>query len=394
MIREVIFIESASEMGGVEFSTLYLASHLSPKLWAVTVVCPQEGTLSSACRKEGVQVEIVPMSDLYSTSFRVGKSDTRLPNVLAWVWNGFSILATSNRLQRFLAQRKPDLVVTKGLYAHLCGGLAAKEAGVKCIWHVQDFISERFGGLYRIFFGLLARIFPDEIVVDGRPIAQQFPLSIKNRVSVVFNGIDVQVFRPNIDEDAVRQQFAITPDNLIIGHAARITPWKGQHHLLEAFGKIAKRYPQTRLLLVGAPTFDNNRYEQKLRARTEELGLSRQVVFTGFRMDLPDVLSSMDIFAYPSVEKDTSPLVLLSAMACGLPVVAFDIDGVREVLGETGMLIPVRDECKMADALEKLIQDSALRSQMGIRSRQKAVASFSLEQYVAGMEAVFVHDWV
>jgi|SRR5271157_390023 len=394
MKRKIIFIDSASDMGGVEFSTLYLASHLNPDLWTVTVVCPRAGKLSSACQNEGVQTEIVPMPDLYSTSFRVGKSDTRLPNLLAWIWDGFSALAAANRLLSFLAERKPDLVVTKGIYAHLSGGLAASKANVKCIWHVQDFISERFGGLYRLLFGLLACSLPDRIVVDGTVIAGQLPDRIQSRVSIVLNGVDTQVFRTGLDDAVVRQQLGIAAGDVVVGHAARITPWKGQHHLLEAFGKVAKRYPQARLLLVGAPTFDNDFYERKLHSRVEELGLNPQVIFAGFRADLPQVLSAMDVFAYPSVEKDTSPLSLLSAMACGLPVVAFDIEGVREVLGETGELIPVRDECKMAEVLESLIKDAALRKQMGIQSREKAIAQFSLEQYVAGMESAFKCDEV
>lgn len=393
MSRKVIFIGSASDMGGVEFSTLYLASHLNPMLWNVTVVCPREGRLSSACRDAGVRAEIVPMPDLISTSFRVGKVDTRFPNLIAWLWNGLAILLAASRLWRFLSQNATDLVVTKGVYAHFCGGLAARRAGVKCIWHVQDFISERFGGLYRSVFGLLAGSLPDGIVVDGTAIARQLPYRIQNRVSIVLNGVDTQSFRPGRDGDAVRKQLGIAVDDVVIGHAARITPWKGQHHLLEAFGEIAKRYPQARLLLVGAPTFDNDIYEQKLRVRTQELELSHQVVFAGFRSDLPQVLSAMDIFAYPSVEKDTSPLALLSAMASGLPVVAFDIDGVREVLGETGVLIPVKDECKLADAMELMLQDAALRKLMGIQSREKAVAQFSLEKYVVGMEAAFVRGW-
>ena len=132
MSWKIIFIESASDMGGVEFSTLYLASHLNPKLWSVVVVCPKEGKLAFACRNAGIRVEIIPMPDLFSTSFRVGKADTRIPNFLALVWNGVSVFATANRLRGLLAQRAPDLVVTKGIYAHLCGGMAAKQAGIKC----------------------------------------------------------------------------------------------------------------------------------------------------------------------------------------------------------------------------------------------------------------------
>ncbi len=368
MSQGIIFVKSASEMGGVEFSTLYLASHMDPKIWEVTIVCPGEGKLTAACRGAGLCVAIIPMPGLFSISSRVGGSDMRFPNPLAWLWNGFAILVAANRLRQFLVQRRPELVVTKGIYAHLCGGLAAKQAGVRCVWHVQDFISERFGGLYRTFFGLLARMFPDDLVVDGRAIACQLPEGIQKRVSVVLNGVDLQVFCPGLNGSTVREQLGISHDHLVVGHAARVTPWKGQHHLLEAFGQIAGRNPKVDLLLVGAPTFDNNAYERRLRFRAEELGLNNRVFFAGFRTDLPQVLASMDVFAYPSVEKDTSPLALLSAMACGLPVVAFDIDGVREVLEDTGVLISARDEFKMAEALENLLRDAPLRKQMGNKS--------------------------
>jgi glycosyltransferase involved in cell wall biosynthesis len=329
------------------------------------------------------------MSTLISTSFRIGKRNRRLPNILAWVWNAFCILVSANRLQLILFQKKPDLVVTKGLYAHFCGGLASRLARVSCVWHVQDLISERFGGLYRALFGLAASTLPDAIVADGTPIARQLPEKIQGRVTVVLNGVDVETFCPGLDFQQVRCELGILPDALVVGHAARLTPWKGQQHLLEAFGKIAVLYPRACLLLVGAPTFDDDSYERRLRRRTKELGLNNRVIFAGFRSDLPQVLAAMDILAYPSVEKDTSPLALLSALACGLPVVAFDIEGVREVLEGTGVLVPVRDECKLAEELEKLLQDPTLRKQMGTQSRETAVRRFNLEQYVIGMETVF-----
>jgi glycosyltransferase involved in cell wall biosynthesis len=236
--------------------------------------------------------------------------------------------------------------------------------------------------------GWLSRLFPDAIVVDGTPIARQLPLIVQARTSVLLNGVDTRVFTPAVDGQLVRTQLGIGLQQVVIGHAARITPWKGQHHLLEAFGMLAPRFPQLRLLLVGSAMFDNDAYEQRLRARVEELGLSSRVIFAGFRRDLPQVLAAVDIFAYPSVEKDTSPLALLSAMSSGLPVVAFDIEGVREVVLDDGLLVPVGDAGKLASALGQLLVDVESRRQLALRSRAAALARFSLERYVAGMQAV------
>lgn len=391
MIRDVIFVESASEMGGVEFSTVYLASHLHPNIWNVLVVCPVEGKLTTACRNVGVKVEILPISKFRSTSIRFGISSKRLPNPFAWMANGLAVLISTWHLKQFLQRQKPDLVLTKGLIAHFYGGLAAKWAGVKCIWHVQDFISERWVGVYRRIFGLFARILADHIVVDGTPIAMQLPENIQNRVSVIFNGVDVNDFKPGLDGSQIRHEFSLAHDDIVIGNVARITPWKGQHFILDAFAGLADRYPHLRLLFVGASTFDDDRYEKYLRSRTAELGLNHKVIFTGFRSDLPEVLSSMDIFAYSSVEKDTSPLALLSAMASGLPIVAFDIPGIHEVLNGAGLLVPVANANEMASALENVIAHKDLLKKLGNFSRTKAVSDFGLDRYVNKMALVFAH---
>ena len=84
----------------------------------------------------------------------------KLPNPFAWLWNVVAILLAASGSARFLREERPALVVTKGLLCHFYGGLAAKRAGIPCIWYLEDFISERFGGIYRSVFGVLARRLP------------------------------------------------------------------------------------------------------------------------------------------------------------------------------------------------------------------------------------------
>jgi len=388
MRRKIAIIESSSKMGGVEFSTLNLASQLNPDLWDVTVICPEEGDLPTLCSKEGISVDIVPMQKLLSTSFRIGGSDTRAPKPIALFRNLLVILVVAKKIRRHVVENQYNIVLTKGLYAHIVGGLASKAAKVNCVWHVQDFISERYGGLYRFAFGILARGMADEIIADGTPIAKQLPEAIQDRVNVILNGVDLEIFNPNLDSHKVREELNISDETIVLGSAARLTPWKGQHYLIEAYARIVNKKTKTCLLLVGAPTFDDDRYQQKLHALVEDFGLEKKVIFTGFRPDLPDILAAMDIFAYTSVEKDTSPLSLISAMACGLPVVAFDIQGVREVLGEAGLLVPVLNVKKLTVDLEKLVENQGLRTVYAERSRSNAVKNFSLQRYVADIENV------
>ena len=235
----IVFVESAAAMGGVQFSTLYLVRHLNSTMWRPIVVCPEQGDLTEACRSSGIAVQVLNCPRLLPTSFRLGRDATRLPNPLAWMWDGWAILAAGWRLAHVLQQVNPDLVVTKGLFSHFYGGLAARQLNIPCLWHVQDFISERFWKVYERLFGQIAQWIPDHIVVDGASISRQLPPTVQHRISVIHNGVDTRVFRPDVDGHDIRRELGIPADAMVIGHAGRITPWKGQHYLIEAFALLS-----------------------------------------------------------------------------------------------------------------------------------------------------------
>ena len=145
------------------------------------VVCPEEGDLTNAFRKAGLEVRVVPRGRLFSSSIRLG-TRWRLPNPLALAWDAAVILKAARSLADVLADLRPGLVVTKGLYPHLYGGLAARRCGVPCLWHAEDFISERWFGLFRRVLGRVARGLPTAIAAIGEPVAGQFPAAIRDRV--------------------------------------------------------------------------------------------------------------------------------------------------------------------------------------------------------------------
>jgi glycosyltransferase involved in cell wall biosynthesis len=387
--KTVVFVESAAAMGGVQYSTLYLVRNLDPAQWRSIVVCPAEGDLTQACRDSGIEVHVLNQPRLWSTSVRVGSA--RLPNPAAWVWDAYLIGRTAKQLRRFLLQCAPDLVVTKGLSSHFLGGLAARKLRTPCVWHLQDFISERTFGIYRRVFGWAARFLPEQIIVDGNSIAEQLPQLLRPRITVVLNGVDTKVFRPSLDGTIVREELGIASGDLVIGNLGRITPWKGQHYLIEAFASIAAEHPNVTLLLVGSPVFDNDTYQRRLLKTVADLGLEGRVKLPGYRHDTANVLAAMDVFAFTSVEKDTSPLALLSAMSCGLPIVAFDIAGARELMADNDqlLLVPVADVARLGRALASVVANENLRRSLAAAARKQAVNEFDVEIYRDRIEQVF-----
>lgn len=391
-VNKVLIIHSGAKMAGVEFSTLFLLSQLKNTRWKVELFSPQEGDLTEKCRQMGIHVIVHRLPALRTTSYPVPGSNTwRVPNPTAFLSNSAIVPIAAWKLHRVINERTPDLIVTKGMSAHIYGGLAARMAGVPSLWHLQDFISERYFGLYREFFALLARTIPTTIVADGAPIRDQMPRKIQNRVRVVLNGVDTKKFQPGRDGKGpeIRRQLAIPSDSLVVGNVARLTPWKGQHLLIEAFRRIAGDHPTTHLMLVGSSVFGGNEYEMSLRRLVSKLRLKDRVTFTGYRQDLVDLFQAMDIFAYSSVEKDTSPLSLLSAMASGLPVIGFDIPGIREVVGEQGLLVPAGRVEKLASSMAMLLGNTLERKRYAIEARRRAVSALSLEAHTEAMEDVF-----
>ena len=377
-------------MSGVEFSTLYLAQHLDRSHWAPMVVCPAEGDLPAHCRDAGIPVFLVPQARFLSTSVRF--AGLTILNPLALVLDAIALVVSARALARFLRVQRPALVVPKGLAAQFYGGLAARWVDIPCVWHVQDKVSERVGPFFPWTMALASRVLAREIIVDAESIARQLrPLVPPARVSVIPNGVDTHEFSPQVDGSAVRAEWGVPPDRLLVGVVGRLTPWKGQHVLIRAFARIAKRFPNVSVVLVGAPVFDNDNYLRELRSTVERLGLTNRIIFAGFRWDMPQTLAALDIVAHPALEKDSSPLAVVSAMAAGKPIVCSRVDGTAELFndGADGLLVLPGDADALADKLARLLSDVNLRTRLGCAARARAERELSVEQFARRCEAVF-----
>ena len=389
-MKTVAFVELASEMSGVEYSTLYLASRLDRAQWDPLVLAPAEGELTARCRDAGIRVRIVPHARFFSTSLRLGKST--VVNPFAWFANGIAILSSAAALARVLRETHPALVVPKGLLAQFYGGMAARWCGIPCVWHLQDRVSDRAGFLFPFLLSLGARVFACRVIADADSIAKQIRGIVPpDRIRVIWNGVDLDEFSPAVDGLAVRAEWGIAPDEILIGSVSRLVAWKGQHVLLEAFARIASRFPNARLVFVGSALFDTDAYANALHTRAAELELGERVLFVGYRRDIPQVLSACDIFCHTALTKDSTPLAVVSALAAGKPIICSDLDGTRELFapGEDGILVPPGDPDALADALARLLQDPLLRARLSAAARAKAQHSLDLTQFTRRCQAVF-----
>jgi glycosyltransferase involved in cell wall biosynthesis len=208
------------------------------------------------------------------------------------------------------------------------------------------------------------------------------------RLHVVLNGIDPAPWQRPADRTEIRRQLGLAPSDQVVLTVCRLFPSKGVGELIDAVAALSPRYPELRLLVAGHEMVRG--YADELARRAAQQGLTEQVMFLGHRNDVDDLMMAADVFAMPSIGEPFG-LVYLEAMATGIPVIALDSGGAPEVVdhGLTGLLSPPGDSMALAANLATLLDDPALRTDMGIEGRRQVQTRFTIDRMGAEMAAVY-----
>jgi glycosyltransferase involved in cell wall biosynthesis len=199
------------------------------------------------------------------------------------------------------------------------------------------------------------------------------------KVTVIYNGVDVP--EPEVIErhrESVRQEFAIRPEEVIIGIVGRLVPLKNHSFFLRLAKKLSGKFPHLKFLIVGDGVL-----LQDLKRESGELGIDDRIIFTGWRNDNVRLISALDVLVLCS-EIEGLNMSLLEAMACGKSVVGSRVDGIVDAVldGETGFLATVNDMDMFSARLEPLIADKVLRETTGRKAREIVKRKYSLELMV------------
>ena len=212
-----------------------------------------------------------------------------------------------------------------------------------------------------------------------------------DRVLTLHDSIDTDLFSPHcVDRFTVRRELGFEDNITVVGFVGRFSPGKGHEEFLEAASILSKERPHVRFLVVGEASHGEERYEQKIRALSHGLGLDRRVTFTGYREDIPEVMASFDIFAFPS-HAESFGVVLIEAMAMERPVVSTNCDGVLDIVvdGETGIYVHPRNAPELAAALLRLIDNPGLGERMGKSGRRRVEELFNQRKQMRRLEEIY-----
>jgi glycosyltransferase involved in cell wall biosynthesis len=196
----------------------------------------------------------------------------------------------------------------------------------------------------------------------------------EEKVEVIPYGIDGGVFDPEKhDKRRNRKRFHLPEDGFLIGLVGRIEQAKGQLVAIEAFAKA--RRPDAHLVLCGS--VQERDYFESLQQRAQALGIGDTVHFVEFTSEIPDLVNTFDLSLLPSYG-ETFGLVVIEAMAAGIPVIGTDAEGVPEIIRheENGLLVPPRDAEALARAMRTLAEDDGFRKRLGRQARQDVLQRY------------------
>lgn len=286
------------------------------------------------------------------------------------------------RLKRLIAAEKPDLVhIHSRRGADLWGGLAARLAGVPCV------LSRRVDNPEaRWVVGLKYRLYGHVITISEgiRQVLLAEGLD-PGKVSCVRSAVDATPYLVDCDKAAFRAGLGLAPDTLLVGTVAQLIPRKGHRHLLAALPQVLARHPKLQVLMFGRGPL-----EAELRQVIVDQGLADRVSLMGFRDDLPAVLGCLDLLVHPA-DMEGLGVSLLQASAARVPIIASRAGGMPEAVrdGHNGLLIAPGDVAGLAAAMNRLLDDPALRERMGEAGRQLVLDEFSVAAMCEGNLAVY-----
>ncbi|HYG62325.1 MAG TPA: glycosyltransferase [Thermoanaerobaculia bacterium] len=352
LLPRVVHVVLGLSVGGVQRLVEQML-RTPPAGFAASCLCLDEaGSLGEALRREGADVHCLG---------RVPGVDLRLPRRIAAFARsrGCALLHCHQYTSWFygvparLFQPRLRVILTEHGRAFPDRSSRARQLFTACMAP----LTHRVTAVSHATAEALAR-------VEGFP---------RERIEVILNGVRGATPPPPGGRAEARAALGLPADAVCFVLACRFDPVKGLDGLVRAMRHVAGELPRARLLLLG-----DGEMRAGLEALIRELGLGRHVLLPGFRSDIGRWLAAADAFVLSSLDEGTS-VSLLEAMAAGLPCVATRVGGNPFVVqeGETGLLVPPRDEAALAAGMLRLARDPRLRESMGRKARRRYEALFT-----------------
>ncbi|MBP9580740.1 MAG: glycosyltransferase family 4 protein [Ignavibacteriaceae bacterium] len=342
--------------GGMEMITLTFIRKLLERNFRVELLCIEESRMQIEANNLGIIIHPVRASG-YLHPFTTLKISSLIKK------NNYDLIHTQASKDLWLlvpALKIAQSIIPLFLTKHM-GSFIVK----------KDF-------MHRFLYERVTKAFAISTVIKNN-LMDTTPL-VPDKIELLYNGVDVEKFNPEIAKpESIRKEFKINENEIVIGMIARFSPGKGHEEFLESAKILSSKFSNLKFIVVGEASRGEDEYANSIKSLAEKFEI-RNIIFAGFRIDTPDVLSAFDIFIFPS-HAEAFGLALIEAMAMEKPSVCANADGVLDIAvdGKTNLLFQNKNADDLAAKTEQLIVDKNKRLLMGKAARERVLKNFDIE---------------
>lgn len=376
---KILFFESYyfSFYGGQQ-SLLSLVRRLNKAKFGAIIAIPGEGPLRLEASKYGIPVEVVP----YPRGLNVFNKQL-IKSPWAILLSLVYLVQYNIRLFKLIRAHRPDVICANQLRSVLTIGWLSKLLGIPLIWYLR--INEKAGLLDHI-----ALLLSTKVVAVSRGVTNIFgddgKRKHREKIIVIYDGIDIRQF--DVPHGTFKKSAPLPEGAFVFAMVSSMHPRKGHRYFLQAAEKLLNSFPNTYFVIVGKATNNNEiTYEDEIKKLVEKLRIGKNVLFLGFREDVPAICREIDCLVLPSTAEGL-PRVVLEAMAAGKPVIASNVGGCAEAVihGETGILVTPGDVDSLYKAMRFVRTSPTMAKIMGDKGRERVLKYFTIERCVSTFE--------
>lgn len=376
--KKILFIQSRICVGGPAVHTRILAKYLNPERFQTILIGgelePDEKDVVADMRREGLDVRVLP---------KMGRD-------ISW-WRDLQSLV---QIYKIIKQEKPDIVDTHTAKAGAVGRLAAWLARVPVIVHTfhGHVFHDYFGKLVTQFYVLLERFLArisDRIIVispeQQKDIVENYQITKAEKVITIRYGFELQRFFNSSPNHLLKNALNLPNNSVLLGIVGRLVPIKNHEMSLRVLVALRDLGVPARLCIVG-----DGELRANLAQSAREKNIEQCVHFLGWRLDIENVYSGLDLLILTSLNEGT-PFTIIEAMASGVPVVATQVGGVGDLIEDqvTGLLCQSNDFQAMAEKIKQILASGHLRQKLVKNAREFAARNYSYERLIIEMERLY-----
>jgi glycosyltransferase involved in cell wall biosynthesis len=363
---QILFLDQSGKLGGAELNLLDLAKCYRD--------CCLVGLFADGIFKETLEQELIPAQILAARSIQVRKDSSLFESLGSLI----QLLPLIDRVVKL--SRSYHLIYANTQKALIVGAIASALSHRPLVYHLHDILSpDHFSQTNRRLAVLFANHFAALVIANSQATKAAFIEAggRGDRIEVIYNGFHPETYQ-NLNQSAIALRKQLDLDRyFVVGHFSRLSPWKGQHILLEALTHCPENVVA---VFVGDALFGEQEYVRRLHQQVASLGLEHRVRFLGFRTDIPQLMAACDLIAHTSIAPEPFGRVIVEAMLSEKPVVAAGAGGTVELVqhGQTGWLTPPEDALKLAEIINLCHDRPEQASSIASEAKKEAIQRFDL----------------